>query len=168
IEKNIPNNLNIISGNALRKEDFQKLEKYFKNNQEIAVINEGLLRYLTFDEKRIVAENIYELLSKHGGIWITCDVTPKKFIVTQNKALPGLNKNLATITSRNKLNDRFEDENHIREFFGNIGFELVELHKFSEVKDDLYSVNKLNIINNDIENSLEHAIVVVMKVKKSK
>lgn len=166
IEKNIPNNLNIISGNALRKADYKNIEKYLKNDEEFAVINEGLLRYLTFDEKKQVAQNVYELLSKHGGIWITCDVTPKKFMDSQDKALPDFNKNLATITSRNNLNDRFEDINHIKEFFGNIGFELVEVHKFNEMKDELYSVNELNIFDEKIEKTLDDAIVVVMKVKK--
>ncbi len=52
IEKNIPVNLNIVSGNALKKDDFKKLECYFKTDEQIAVINEGLLRYLTFDEKK--------------------------------------------------------------------------------------------------------------------
>lgn len=166
IEKNIPEGLNIISGNALKNDDFKKIESYFKNEEPIAVINEGLLRYLTFDEKRQVAQNIYDLLSKYDGIWITCDVTPKKFMNSQDKALPNFNKNLANITSRNNLNDRFEDENHIRKFFGDVGFELVEIHKFSEMKDELYSVNELGIINDKIEKTLEDAIVVIMKVKK--
>lgn len=166
IEKNIPKNLNIISGNALKSDDFKKIESYFKTDEPITVINEGLLRYLTFDEKRQVAQNIYDLLYKYGGIWITCDVTPKKFINSQDKALPDFNNNLTNITSRNNLNDRFEDENHIREFFGNIGFELVEIHKFSEMKDKLYSINELDLIDDRVEKTLEDAIVVVMKIKK--
>ncbi len=120
---------------------------------------------MTFDEKKIVAQNIYDLLSKYGGIWITCDVTPKKFIDSQDKALPDFNKKLTTITSRNNINDRFEDVNHIKDFFGKIGFELVEFYKFNEMKDELYSVNKLNIFDDKIEKTLEDAIVVVMKVK---
>lgn len=166
IEKNIPKNLNIISGNALKNDDFKRIESYFETDKPIAVINEGLLRYLTFDEKRQVAQNIYNLLSKYDGIWITCDVTPKKFMNSQDKALPEFNKNLANITSRNNLNDRFEDENHIRKFFGAIGFELFEIHKFSEMKNGLYSVNELGIIDDKIEKTLEDAIVVVMKIKK--
>lgn len=166
IEKNIPKNLNLVSGNVLRKNDFERLENYFKTNKQIAVINEGLLRYLTFDEKKIVAQNIYDLLVKYGGIWITCDVTPKKFMDSQDKALPDFNKKLTTITSRNNLNNRFEDVNHIKEFFGNIGFELVEIHKFNEVKDELYSINELNIIDQRIEKTLDDAIVVVMKIQK--
>lgn len=165
IEQDIPHNLNIVNGNALRKSDLDKCKSYFKSDESLAVINEGLLRYLNFDEKRIVAENIYDLLSKHNGIWITSDVTPKKFIKSQDNALQDFNKKVSNITSRNNLNDRFEDINHVKEFFGEIGFEVLEVHKFNEVKDELYSINKLNIIDDKIDKTLEDAIVVVMKVK---
>lgn len=165
IEQNIPHNLNIVNGNALRKSDFDKCERYLKNNEPLAVINEGLLRYLTFDEKRQVAQNIHDLLSKYGGIWITSDVTHKRFIKSQDDALQNFNKNVSSITSRNNLDNRFEDESHIREFFGSVGFELVEIHKFSEMKDELYSINELGIIDEKIEKTLEDAIVVIMKMK---
>lgn len=137
LEKDIPSNLRIIGGNALRTDDFNIVENYFKADEHITIIHEGLFRYLTFDVKRQVAQNIHDLLSKYGGIWITSDVTPKKFITSQNQALLDFNKNLTTITSRNQLNERFEDENHIREFFGNIGFELVEIHPFIEMKKEI-------------------------------
>ena len=165
IHSHIPDNLKIISGNALRKSDFNNCMNYFNSNEPITVINEGLLRYLTFEEKKQVAENIHNILSQCGGFWITSDVTPKKFIQSQNKSLLNFNKNLNTITSRNNLNDRFEDINHIQTFFGDIGLELIEVHKFSEVKNDLYSVNKLNIIDDKINQTLEDAIVVIMKAK---
>lgn len=165
IEKDIPKPLKIISGNALRYLDYSKCDTYFDENKPVAVINEGLLRYLTFDEKRIVAENVYSFLKKYGGIWITCDVTPKKFIQIQDKALPNFNKNLTNVTSRNNLSDRFENLEHIKQFFGDVGFELVEVHKFSEIKEELYSVNINNIIDEYIEQLLDEAIVVVMKIK---
>lgn len=165
ISPNIPKNLKIVSGNALRKSDFDKCLNYFNSNEPITVINEGLLRYLTFDEKKQVAQNIHDLISKCNGFWITCDVTPKKFMQSQNKSLLDFNKNLNTITSRNNLNDRFEDINHIKTFFGDIGLELLEVHKFSEVKNELYSVNTLNIIDDKINQTLEDAIVVIMKAK---
>ena len=153
---------------ALRKDDFNKCKEYLNENEPVAIINEGLLRYLTFEEKRIVAENIYEILSRYGGIWITSDVTPKKFIVSQNEALKGFNNNVTTITSRNNLDNRFEDIEHVKEFFGEIGFEVAEVHKFNEVKNELYSINKLNIIDEKINQTLEDAINVVMKIKNNK
>ena len=87
----------------------------------------------------MVGQNIYNMLKKYGGVWITCDVTPKKFLQKQDEQNPTLNNNLNNVTSRNNLNDRFENEAHIRSFFGEIGFNNIEIHKFIEVKDELKS-----------------------------
>lgn len=157
-------NLEIISGNALNYDDYIKCDDYFDNNEELAIINEGLLRYLTFDEKRIVGENIYKLLKKHGGVWITCDVTPKKFIQKQDEQNPNLNNDINAVTLRNNLSDRFENENHIRNFFGEIGFNNIEIHKFIEVKDELKSFEMLGIDKDSCDELLESAIVAIIKI----
>ena len=157
-------NLHLVSGNALNYKDYIKCEKYFKNGEEVAVINEGLLRYLTWEEKKIVAQNIYNFLKQHGGIWITCDITPKKFIQKQDEQNPTLNDNINNMTSRNNLNDRFEDENHIRDFFGKIGFKNIEIHKFIEVKEELKSFEILNINKNECNELLDSALVGVFRI----
>ena len=157
-------NLKIVNGNALNYDDYVKCDDYFDSNKELAIINEGLLRYLTFDEKRIVGENIYKLLKKHGGVWITCDVTPKRFIQKQDEQNPNLNNDINTVTSRNSLSDRFEDENHIRKFFGDIGFNNIKIHKFIEMKDELKSFDMLGIDKDSCDELLESAIVAVIKI----
>ncbi len=160
----INNNLHITSGNALNYDDFIKCEKYFNPDKQLAIINEGLLRYLTFEEKKSVATNIYNYLKKYGGVWITCDVTPKKYIQKQDEQNPTINSNLNNLTSRNSLNDRFENEEHIRKFFGEIGFKNIEIHKFIEVKDNLKSFEALNIDKNECDELLDSAIVAILKV----
>ncbi len=160
----IPDSLHFISGNALQKEDYDCAISCFDRNKELIVLNEGLLRYLTFEEKEVVGRNIYQTLSIFGGYWITCDVTPKKFIEHQNNNLPTFNKNLSAVTSRNNLNDRFEDITHVKDFFGNIGFKDIQIYKFSEVKDDLSSPSILGLL--DGEFLLKEAIVAVMRVNK--
>ena len=160
----INNNLHIVSGNALNYDDFIKCEQYFNPDKQLAAINEGLLRYLTFEEKKSVATNIYNYLKKYGGVWITCDVTPKKFIQKQNNQNPTLNNNLNNVTSRNNLNDRFENEEHIRKFFGEIGFKNIEIHKFIEVKDELKSFEMLNMDKNECDGLLDSAIVAILKI----
>ena len=120
--------------------------------------------YLTFEEKQIVAENIYQMLSNFGGYWITCDVTPKKFIEHQNNNLPALNTNLSGITSRNSLNERFEDITHVKGFFSTIGFKDIEIHPFNEVRDELSSPGILGLNNSEF--LLKEAIVAIMRVDK--
>ena len=164
-ELNLNNeNLHVINGSALNYEDFNKSNQYFIKYKELAIINEGLLRYLTFDEKKIVATNIYKMLKEYNGIWITCDVTPKKFIKSQNNVNPELNSNLNDVTSRNDLKDRFEDFNHIKKFMKEIGFSNVEIHKFSEVKDDIKSFDILNIDKEQYDELLENAIVAIITI----
>ena len=158
---NTNDNLKIVSGNALNYNDYIKCDEYFDSDKELTIINEGLLRYLTFEEKKIVGENIYRLLEKHGGVWITSDVTPKRFIEKQD---PTINKDINNITSRNDINDRFEDENHIRSFYKEIGFNNIEIHKFIEVKDELKSFDILNIDSNSNDELLDSAIVAIIKI----
>lgn len=161
---NINDNLHIISGDALNYDDYIKCEKYFDLGKQVAIINEGLLRYLTFDEKKRVAINIYNFLKKYGGVWITCDVTPKRFLQKQDKQNPTLNSNLNNVTARNNLNDRFENEEHIRSFFGEIGFNNIEIHKFMEVKDELKSFEMINMDKSECDELLDSAIVAILRV----
>ena len=160
----INDNLHIVSGNALNYDDFIKCEEYFNPNKQIAIINEGLLRYLTFAEKKIVALNIYNFLKKYGGAWITCDVTPKRFLRKQDKQNPTLNNNLNIVTNRNSLNDRFENKEHIKDFFGKIGFKNIEIHKFIEVKNELKSFEILNIDRDECDELLDSAIVAILTI----
>lgn len=159
-----PDNLHITSGNALNYADFEKCGKFLDKDKEVAIINEGLLRYLTFEEKEIVAKNIYNVLKKQNGVWVTCDVTPKKFIQKQNNFMPDFNNNLNLVTSRNNLTDRFENIEHINKFMKDIGFNSVEIHKFIEVKDELSSFDILEIDRNSANEVLDSAIVAVIKI----
>lgn len=160
----IPNNLHITSGNALNYADFKKCDEFLDTNKEVAIINEGLLRYLTFEEKEVVAKNIYNVLKKYNGVWITCDVTPKKFIEKQNVCLPDFNKNLNQVTSRNDLQDRFNDIEHIKSFMSNIGFNNVKIHKFSEMKEQLKSFDIIDVEEENYDELLDNAIVAVIRI----
>jgi O-methyltransferase involved in polyketide biosynthesis len=160
----VPDNLHIVSGNALEIGDLNECKKYFDKEKPLAIINEGLLRYLTFDEKKIVAQNVYKLLSEFGGAWVTCDVTPKNFLKNQDKNLPSINKNLTSLTNRNSINDRFEDKEHIIKFFGEIGFD-VEFHYFSEAKNELSSPKILGIESEKVDSLIDFAMVVIMRIK---
>ena len=104
------------------------------------------------------------MLKKYNGVWITCDVTPKKILQKQNELNPTLNNNLNTLTSRNNLNDCFENEEHIRSFFGEIGFKNIEIHKFIKIKDKLKSFEMLNMNRDECDELLENAIVAILKI----
>lgn len=160
---NIPSNLNFVSGNALDENDLKRALLYFDVTKPIAVINQGLMRYLSFDEKEILGKNIHNIISQNNGCWITCDVTPAKFIETQNKNISSdYNKNLTGITDRNNVSWRFKDRDNVNNFFGRIGFNL-EWHDFMEMLDYLSSPKQLGLSKKQASKYLENAVVVVMR-----
>ena len=103
-------------------------------------------------------------MKKYGGAWITCDVTPKRFLRKQDKQNPTLNNNLNIVTNRNSLNDRFENKEHIKDFFGKIGFKNIEIHKFIEVNNELKSFEILNIDRDECDELLDSAIVAILTI----
>ena len=74
------------------------------------------------------------MLKKYGGAWITCDVTPKKFIQKQDEQNPTLNDNINNLTSRNNLNDRFENEEHIRTFLEKLDLIILKFISLLKLK----------------------------------
>lgn len=160
-------NLHIVNGNALILSDLEKAAKYFDENKQICVINEGLLRYLNFSEKAQVAHNVRVLLKQFGGLWITPDVTLKKLLETQDKTtMPGKNKIISVSTGKNYSNENsFENKEQAIKFFEDQGFS-VEPHQFSEVASLLASPRKLAISESEAKKIISHGVVFVMRVAK--
>lgn len=161
----IPDNLHILGGNALRSSDFDVASQHFDENKPIAVVNEGLLRYLTFDEKAQVANNIRELLERFGGVWISGDGATKSFRDSQNKNVPGMNTTLMNTTKRNDVGNAFESQEHFRDFFGNLGF-VVEFHNYTEVQGELSSPSRLGLSDEEVSDKLlAYASAIVFRLK---
>ena len=164
----IPENLKLYSGNALSLASLKRATETFDKSKPIAVINQGLMRYLNFDEKALLAKNIYKLISKNGGVWITCDVTPAKYVENQNKNISSnYNQSLSNVTNRNNISWRFKDREQVTEFYGRLGFEI-EWHDYAEVKPLLTSPAVLGISSEEVDNLIAYAVVVVMRAKNKK
>jgi hypothetical protein len=71
---------------------------------------------------------------------------------------------LSKTTDRNNADWRFEDEDHVRDFLNNVGFNSIEFHYFKEVKDELSSPKILNIENDEVDRFLDGALVTVISV----
>lgn len=159
----IPHNLHITSGNALRLSDLEQAIEGFDTSKPLAVINEGLLRYLGFAEKAAVAKNVHKLLERFGGVWITCDTTPKKFLATQDTVTkPGFNKGLVGMSGKDFSGNMFEDEQHATKFFTDLGFS-VEIHQFSEIASELSSPAILKLPDEEVAKLINFGVVVVMR-----
>lgn len=70
-----PSNLHMISGDATQRRPFEKAMSYFDPAKPVFVITEGLLGYLSMDEKARFVDNIRPFLQLgDGGTWITSDL----------------------------------------------------------------------------------------------
>lgn len=156
------NNLYFEQGNALNYDDLQNAVKHFEK-KPITIINEGFLRYLSFEEKATVAINIHKLLENYGGTWITSDITLKKLLSVEND-LKVHNKTIEKMTGVNVDNNRFENEEHAMRFFNDLGYSI-ERHSFNEVRDELVSPKELKQAEEDVEKLIGSAVVYVMRIK---
>jgi O-methyltransferase involved in polyketide biosynthesis len=150
-------NVHFIEGDALNQQDISGAIKSFEE-KSIAVVNEGLLRYLTFEQKEILARSIHNLLERFGGIWITPDIN----LTTHYGGLPSgkINQIGGMDTSKNL----FEDEAAAQSFFEKLGF-TVERHPFSEVVAELVSPRKLGLSSEQVSAMINGMVVFVMKIK---
>jgi len=158
----LPDNLHVVDGDALDEDSLFKATKCFRN-APISIINEGLLRYLSFGQKEIVSKNILALLKKFGGTWITSDITLKKVLSCEQERADNRRRVLA-LSGIDVEKNCFESEQAAREFFENNGFN-VESHSFLEVIDELVSPKKLGLETKAVEDIIRHAVVFVMSPK---
>lgn len=162
IRKELPANLHLEPGNALNLKDLEAATRHFNLNNEIAIINEGLLRYLNFDEKSAVAKNVHSLLHTFGGVWITPDITLKKGLAKENKFI-SIVKNTKKVTGIDINQNAFENQDEAKEFFERFGFK-VEVHSFLEVEGELVSPSKLKMSKEKVKEMIEQWVVFVMKL----
>jgi O-methyltransferase involved in polyketide biosynthesis len=159
INQTLPRNLHLESGSALDAGDTLRVARYFDLSKGIIIINEGLLRYLNFDEKKAVATNVATLLKKFGGVWITPDVTLSVFTRRE-----GIVEKTESLTGVNVDQNAFESEEKAKAFFENLGFS-VEVHVFSEIRGDLVSPTRLDVSEKDLDDALKDGYVFIMRLK---
>jgi len=157
-------NLHLIDGDATSISSLKKATIYFDPEKPIAVINEGLLRYLNFDEKTIVARNVNTLLKQFGGAWITPDITLPHVLNHENQVAKNQTKLVEKLTGIDINNNRFRDIEHAKTFFENLGFSI-EDHSFMEVIDNLVSPIRLSQTRKEVESLIGDAHVFLMVLR---
>lgn len=158
-----PANLHFVAGNALSSEDVTSAATDFSPNKPVAVVNEGLMRYLTFPEKTVLAQNIYSLLETYGGVWITPDISLRSALAREDNAAKGHTDSLKRTTGIDVSQNVFEDVAQAQRFFENLGF-AVEQHRFLEVSDELVSPAKLGMSPDDVTRLNEPCVAFVMRI----
>lgn len=156
-------NLHFAEANALSFAELKLAIAAFKQ-EPLAVIHEGLLRYLDFSEKQKVAENVHALLSEFGGVWITSDISLAKIIAKDAQTAQRRLGKISGLTGRDIARNLFKDVDHARSFFEDLGFS-VESHGFSEVAQELVSPQALSLDHATVSEQLGTAVVFVMRLK---
>lgn len=115
----VPRNLHLCAASALDRSQLLECCSPFVAGRPVAVAMEGLLRYLTFDEKAIVAKNVHEILRRYGGWWVTPDVHLRALTRRQNAEYR--QKERDTL-GRSLDANYFEDLDQAQRFFEDCGF----------------------------------------------
>jgi len=115
----IPANLHLCAASVVDGAGFRRCCEVFSGGP-VAVTTEGLLRYLTFTEKMRLAANVHDLLSQHGGFWVTTDIHLRTWahghrrMVRRDQEKESLGRDLDP--------NYFDDLEHAQTFFEGCGF----------------------------------------------
>jgi len=116
-------NFRLAAANALDKFQLQDAISHFKKEQAVAVVNEGLLPYLTTNEMETVAGNIKEILDQFGGIWITPDFSLKENYTEVSAQRIQVRDAIAELTGRRLHRSIFENKDHLFSFLHRMGLQ---------------------------------------------
>lgn len=130
----IPDNLHLCPASAIDREQLLACCAPLAAGQPVAVTTEGLLRYLTFEEKALVAANVHEILRRYGGWWITPDIHLRS--LAQRQTPTQRQAELKTL-GRSLDANYFEDFDHARQFFERIGFAVDSRPLLEGIQDQM-------------------------------
>lgn len=121
----VPGALRLEPLNILDGEAFRRVVRKFPSGP-IAIGHEGLLAYLTHEEKARAAGIIRRILQKRGGVWITPDLNTRANAEAMlDERLQGVTAKVLQNTGRDYLANAFTSPDEIKFFFENLGFDSV-------------------------------------------
>lgn len=133
----VPDNLFLCPASVVDCAEFAGCCSAF-GPRPVAVTTEGLLRYLTFEEKTQLAANVREILSRDGGMWITTDIHLRHWA-------KGHRRQMRRETETERLGrdldpNYFDDADHARSFFEGCGFEVEARPLLEGIRERLVSL----------------------------
>lgn len=130
-------------------EAFAVMMKELKGN--VSVITQGLLTYLTLDQKQVLMKNIRSVLEQNGGCWIIPDAAPDRLLPDVFSAVLGANaysvfKDVMAVVDRVCKRDRnkngWKTTGEIVRDLESFGFEIKRVPLYSDSLK-LESLNQL-------------------------
>jgi O-methyltransferase involved in polyketide biosynthesis len=159
-------NLYFVAGDVLHREDMITATTHFQaSDGPIVIVSEGLLPYLTHEQKKMMAENIKYLLNRLGGCWITTDIN-----------FPSIDQSdpFSQLRTAEVIHDYFQFKGiqmypfesvvFAKSFFEELGF-LVEQRCYREVLLEMVAPFHRNASKDELENEVGSRISFVMRCK---
>ncbi len=161
-------NYRIESLNILDQSDVERVIIAFDSGP-IAIINEGLLPYLSVEEKGIVTSNIHRVLTTKGGVWITPDISNSSRMREIIQLFPGSEeavKQISHVTGRDLRSNNIGDKETTLKFYSDAGFNISEYTQKSFVPN-LNSLDAINdpSIRESVDSALDESNIWVLEVK---
>ncbi len=163
--RDVPN-LRFVEGNAINKDDLCRAVEQVHPHHPMAVITEGLMMYLSPDERAQLTSHIRTLLLQRGGTWITPDVVLRAMLEDTFVTPPGKMEQVSDLTSSDIYGHAFGTIGEGADFFRGIGFD-VEVLPFSTVEHMLTSPARLGFTDEEVSraNQYSHALVMTVRTK---
>ena len=134
----VPENLHLCPASAIDREQLLACCVPFVSERPVAVTTEGLLRYLTFEEKALVAANVHEILRRYGGWWITPDIHLRSWAQRQTPTQYQAQRQAEVNTLGRDLDaNYFEDLDHATRFFERCGFAVDSRPLLEGIQDQI-------------------------------
>jgi O-methyltransferase involved in polyketide biosynthesis len=133
----MPANLHLCAASVIDSAEFRHCCAVFSEGP-VAVANEGLLRYLTFAEKRHLCANVRELLARHGGFWVTPDIHLRHWAQGHNRVASRQRE--TEQLGRDLDPNYFDDLNHAQTFFEECGFNVDSRPLLEGIRDRVISL----------------------------
>ncbi|MGH9552608.1 MAG: class I SAM-dependent methyltransferase, partial [Terriglobales bacterium] len=94
-------NHHIVTANALDRSELESATISLKRDQPLVIVNEGLIPYLSAEERTVLAGNVRYLLSQFaGGAWITPDFTTRQLANNVSEYIKRFREAIRGITDR--------------------------------------------------------------------
>jgi O-methyltransferase involved in polyketide biosynthesis len=130
----VPPSLHLSAASVVDRAQLLECCTPFDIRQPVAVTTEGLLRYLTFEEKTNLAETVHQILRRYGGWWITPDIHLKVWARRQTAAY--LQTELELL-GRSLDSHYFADLDHAQTFFEGCGFAVDSRPLLEGIRDQI-------------------------------
>jgi O-methyltransferase involved in polyketide biosynthesis len=132
----VPANLHFCAASVIDRAALLSCCAVFVNGP-VAVTTEGLLRYLTFEEKAQFAGGVRDILSRRGGLWITTDIHLRQWAQRRGP----IHRETETERLGRALDPNyFDDADHARAFFEGCGFQVESRPLLEGIRDRVISL----------------------------